>query len=290
MTTSSTHVTGQRFAGAVVFITGVARGQGRSHAIRLAEEGADIIGVDACLDISGYANATQDDLAETGRLVSSLGRRAVLGQADVRDRTTLAKAVRIGVDELGAITHVIAQAGIAPLSNNCPAAFFDTADVNLAGIMHTVSATLPHLGPGAAIVATGSLASLLPGTAETAGLGGMGYAWAKQSLASYVHTAAKVLAPMSIRINAVHPTNVDTPMLQNEAMYQIFRPDLENPTAEDARAAFPAMNAMPTPWIEAGDVSDAVLFLLSEQARWITGVQLPVDAGGYVKRAPRPGF
>ncbi len=279
-----------RFENAVVFITGVARGQGRSHAVRLAEEGADIIGVDICADLDGvgYPMSSQADLAETGRLIAKTGRRAALGVADVRDRATLAKAVALGVGELGPLTHVIAQAGIAPLTSAEPKAFFDTADVNLAGVLHTVSAALPHLSAGGAIVATGSLAGILDGTAETAGVGGVGYAWSKQALASYVHSAAKVLAPQGIRINAVHPTNVDTPMLQNAGMYSIFRPDLEHPGAEDARVAFPMMNAMPTPWVEAGDVSDAVLFLLSEQARWITGTQLPVDAGGYVKRTPRP--
>lgn len=279
-----------RFENAVVFITGVARGQGRSHAVRLAQEGADVIGVDICADLDGvdYPMSTRADLEETGRLIAKEGRRAALGIADVRDRATLAKAVALGIGELGPLTHVIANAGIAPLTNSDPKAFFDTADVNLAGVLNTVSAALPHVSAGASIVATGSVAGILDGTAETTGVGGVGYAWAKQALASYVHSAAKVLAPHGIRINAVHPSNVDTPMLQNQGMYSIFRPDLEHPDAQDALAAFPAMHAMVTPWVEPGDVSDAVLFLLSEQARWITGAQLPVDAGAYVKRTPRP--
>jgi SDR family mycofactocin-dependent oxidoreductase len=281
-----------RFENAVVFITGVARGQGRNHAVRLAAEGADIIGIDLCADLDGidYPLATQADLEETGRLIAKTGRRAALGTADVRDRATLAKAVALGVSELGPLTGVIANAGIAPLSSPEPKAFFDTADVNLAGVLNTVSAVLPHLSAGGSIVATGSVAALVEGTAERAGVGGGGYAWAKQTLASYVHSAAKVLAPQGIRINAVHPGNVDTPMLQNPGMYAIFRPDLENPDAEDARAAFGSMHGMTTPWVEVDDVSDAVLFLLSDQARWITGAQLPVDAGAVVKRTSRPAI
>lgn len=279
-----------RFEGAVVLISGVARGQGRSHAVRLAAEGADIVGFDICSDIAsnGYPLATPDDLDETRKLIEEHDRRAVLVQADARDRTAVFDVVARGVADLGRLTHVIAQAGICPLGNDDPQAFLDVVDVNLGGVLNTVSAAMPHLSAGSSIVCTGSLAGLISGgTARNAG-GGLGYSWSKVSIASYVHDLAKVLAPRSIRINAVHPTNVNTPMLQSPPMYKAFRPDMENPTAEDALGAFPAMNAMPTPWVETGDISDAVLFLLSEQARWITGVQLPVDAGAYVKHKARP--
>ena len=279
-----------RFAGTVVLISGVARGQGRSHAVRLAAEGADIIGFDICEDIATneYPLATPDDLEETRALIEKHDRRAVLIQADARDRTAVRDVVARGVADLGGLTHVIAQAAICPLGNSDPQAFIDVTDVNLGGVLNTVSAAMPHLKAGSSIVCTGSLAGLISGgTSRNAG-GGLGYSWSKVTLASYVHDLAKVLAPHNIRINAVHPTNVNTDMLQSAPMYRAFRPDLENPTAEDARTAFPAMNAMPTPWVEPGDISDAVLFLLSEQARWITGVQLPVDAGAYVKHKSRP--
>jgi SDR family mycofactocin-dependent oxidoreductase len=279
-----------RFAGMVVLISGVARGQGRSHAVRLAAEGADIIGFDLCADIdsNGYPLATLDDLEETRKLIHEHDRRAVLMTADVRDRHAVREVVARGVADLGGLTHVIAQAGICPLGSDDPQAFADAAEVNLGGVLATVGAALPHLGAGSAIVCTGSLAGIISGGTDRNGAGGLGYSWSKTAIASYVHDLAKVLAPHSIRVNAVHPTNTDTPMLQSEPMYRAFRPDLAAPTAEDARTAFPAMNAMPTPWIDAADVSDAVLFLLSAQARWITGAQLPVDAGAYVKRSPRP--
>ncbi|HEY2832584.1 MAG TPA: mycofactocin-coupled SDR family oxidoreductase [Sporichthyaceae bacterium] len=279
-----------RFDGAVVLISGIARGQGRSHAVRLAAEGADIIGFDICADIATneYPLATPDDLEQTRKLIEEHDRRAVLVQADVRDRAAVREVVARGVADLGGLTHVIAQAGICPLGNEDPQAFLDVVDVNLGGVLNTVSAAMPHLSAGSAIVCTGSLAGLVSsGTSRNAG-GGLGYSWSKVSIAGYVHDLAQVLAPRNIRINAVHPTNTNTPMLQSPPMYRAFRPDLENPTAEDARTAFPAMNAMPTPWVEPGDVSDAVLFLLSAQARWITGLQLPVDAGAYVKHKPRP--
>ncbi|WP_033385077.1 mycofactocin-coupled SDR family oxidoreductase [Sporichthya polymorpha] len=279
-----------RFAGTVVLISGVARGQGRSHAVRLAAEGADIIGFDICADIATneYPLATLDDLEETRKLIESRDRRAVLVPADARDRNAVRDVVARGVADLGGLTHVVAQAGICPLGNEDPQAFVDVVDTNLGGVLNTVGAAIPHLKAGSAIVCTGSLAGLISGgTSRNAG-GGLGYSWSKVTIASYVHDLAKVLAPKSIRVNAVHPTNTDTPMLQSPPMYRAFRPDLENPTAEDARLSFPALNAMPTPWVEPGDVSDAVLFLLSEQARWITGAQLPVDAGAYVKASSRP--
>jgi SDR family mycofactocin-dependent oxidoreductase len=280
----------RRFEGKVVLITGVARGQGRSHAVLLAEEGAAIIGLDLCEDIAtnDYPLATPADLEETATLIEKAGGRCVLRQADVRELSAVREVVTAGVAELGRLDHVIAQAGICPLLNDDPMAFLDAATVNLGGVMNAVTAATPHLSEGSAIVATGSLAGLVSGGTDVNGAGGLGYSWSKTSIASFVHDLGKVFAPRSIRVNAVHPTNTNTGMLQSTPMYRVFRPDLEAPTADDARIAFPAMNSMPTPWIEPEDVTDAVLFLLSEEARWITGVQLPVDAGAYIKRKPRP--
>ncbi|RSN64337.1 mycofactocin-coupled SDR family oxidoreductase [Actinomadura sp. WAC 06369] len=275
----------------VVFVTGAARGQGRAVAVRAAEEGADVIGVDLCADIAtnGYALATGADLDETVRRVEKLGRRMVASRADVREPGELRAAVDAGAAALGRLDAVVAQAGICPLGNQDAQAFLDAVAVDFNGVVHAVQAALPHLPDGGAVVATGSVAGLLQGgTNDPAnGAGGMGYAWAKRAVASFVHDLAVTLAPRGIRANAVHPTNTDTAMLNSDPMFRVFRPDLENPTREDALLAFPAMNAMPVGFVEPEDVAAAVLFLISDDARYITGAQLRVDAGSYVKNRPQ---
>ncbi|MFA1546056.1 mycofactocin-coupled SDR family oxidoreductase [Actinomadura chokoriensis] len=275
----------------VVFITGAARGQGRAVALRLAEEGAHIIGVDLCADIptNGYALATRDDLDETVRQVEKLGRRMVARQADVREPGELRDAVAAGVAELGGLDAVVAQAGICPLGSQDPQAFLDAVAVDFNGVVHAVQAALPHLPDGGSIVATGSVAGLLPGSTDNPanGFGGLGYSWAKRGVASFVHDLAVTLAPRSIRANAVHPTNTNTDMLNSDPMYRVFRPDLENPTREDALLTFPMMNAMPVGYVEPEDVAATVLFLVSDESRFMTGMQLRVDAGAYVKSRPQ---
>lgn len=279
----------------VVFITGAARGQGRAHALRLAEEGAHIIAVDICEDISTnlYPLASQRDLDETVRLVEKLDRRIVARQADVRDPAQLKAAVAEGVAELGRLDAVVAQAGICPLGSDNSMAFLDAITVDFNGVVHAVEAALPYLPDGSSIVATGSLAALITATIDNPanGPGGLGYSFAKRSVAAFVNDLALVLAPRQIRANAVHPTNVNTDMLNSDIMYRTFRPDLENPTREDALPAFPASTAMGNPYVEARDIADAVLFLVSDESRYVTGMQMRVDAGGYVKRRPQaPAF
>lgn len=279
----------------VVFITGVARGQGRAHAVRLAGEGADIIGVDFCEDIktNAYSMATPEDLAETGRLVEAAGRRFVPTIADVRDRQALTGAVEVGVAEFGRLDGVVAQAGICPLGSDDPQAFLDAFTIDFVGVVNAVEAALPHLSDGGSIVATGSLAALLPGSTDnpTNGTGGLGYSLAKRSIASFVNDLAIVLGPKGIRVNAVHPTNVNTPMLHSEIMYRQFRPDLESPTREDAEPVFPVMTNMGVPYVEPEDVAEMVLYLLSDASRYVTGMQMRVDAGGYVRNRPQnPSF
>lgn len=274
----------KRMEGKVAFVTGAARGQGRSHAVRLAEEGADIIAVDLCEDIpvNGYPLATEADLAETVRLVEALDQRIVARRADVRERSQLAQAVAHGVAQLGHLDVVVANAGICPLgAGGPPVAFLDAVSVDLVGVINAVEAAFPHLAAGASIIATGSVAGLLPGTTDNraAGPGGAGYSHAKRAVARFVHDLALQLAPHSIRVNAVHPTNVETDMLLNEPMYAMFRPDLESPTREDAEPAFGAMQPMPIPYVEAIDISNAVLFLASDESRYVTGQQLKVDGG-----------
>jgi SDR family mycofactocin-dependent oxidoreductase len=278
-----------RVQGKVAFITGAARGQGRSHAVRLAEEGADIIAVDLCHDIDtiGYSLATPDDLKETARLVEAQDRRIVAVEADVRERAQLQAAIERGIAELGKVDIVVAQAGIAGMKGDPPLqAWTDVIDTNLLGVINAVHAALPHLQAGASIVATGSTAAYmnaLPMQQVGTDPGGVSYMVAKRMLSQYMHDLARELAPRQIRANVIHPTNVNTDMLQSDPMYRSFRPDLEHPTKEDATPAFYVQQAMPVPWIEPVDISNAVLFLASDEARYVTGMQLRVDAGGYLK-------
>jgi len=274
----------------VVFITGAARGQGRSHAVHLAEEGADIIAVDICKDIASneYPLARPEDLDETARLVEKTGRRVVPIQADVRDRVALAEALGRAVSELGKLDVVVANAGICPLGEGLPVeAFVDAVDVDLVGVINTVHVALPHLSDGASIIMTGSVAGLLSSASSGSGpqgLGGAGYNLAKRVIVEYSTTLAVKLAPKSIRVNAVHPSNCNTDMLQSEPMYRTFRPDLANPTVEEAEVGFRSMQAMPIAWVEPSDISYAVVYLASDESRYVTGLQLKVDGGATIQR------
>jgi SDR family mycofactocin-dependent oxidoreductase len=270
-----------RMQGKVALVTGAARGQGRSHAVRLAQEGAEIIAVDVCAQIESvpYPMATKADLAETARLVEELDRRVVTQVADVRDRAPLAAAVQEGVTALGHLDVVVANAGIVPLGSGIPpVAFLDAVSVDLVGVINTVEAAFPHLGPGASVICIGSMAAMMPGGADDAP-GTAGYSHAKRGVARFAHDLALALAPHSIRVNAVHPGNIDTDMLQNDAMYRLFRPDLEHPAREDAQPAFGAMHQLPVNTLDPADISEAVLFLASDASRYVTGLQLKVDAG-----------
>jgi SDR family mycofactocin-dependent oxidoreductase len=273
----------------VAFVTGAARGQGRSHAVRLAEEGADIIAVDLCSDIAaiGYPMATPEDLEETARLVEKHGRRIVAIQADVRQIDQLRAAVERGIAELGSLDIVVAQAGVAGMKGEPQIdAWCAVVDTNLIGTMNAIQAALPHLGDGASIIATGSTAALMDvSKVDVPGkdLGGVAYVFSKRALSQYIHELATHLAPRGIRANVVHPTNCNTDMLQSEPMYRSFRPDLEHPTRSDAEPAFGVQQAMPIPYVEPEDISNTVLFLASDEARYVTGMQMRVDGGGYLK-------
>ncbi len=274
-----------RVEGKVAFITGVARGQGRSHAIRLAQEGADIIGIDVLDEIPGapYGPATDEDLAETVRQVEALDRRIVATTADVRDFDGLKAAVDEGVAQLGRLDIVAANAGIstamAPAEELSEEMWVDMVDVNLHGVWRTCKAAIPHLkaSGGGSIIITSSDAGLFafPNIAH--------YVSAKHGVVGLMRTLALELAPHMIRVNSVHPTVVDTPMVNNDATYRLFRPDIENPTVDDFKEAAAGINALPIPWVEAVDISNAVLWLASDEARYVTGVPLPVDAGAAVK-------
>lgn len=280
-----------RLAGKVAFVTGAARGQGRSHAVHLADEGADLILVDIGADIASneYRLGSTADLEETVRLVEKAGRRAVAAQADVRDRAALQETLAVAVAELGGLHVVVANAGICPLGNDVPVqGFVDAFDVDFIGVVNSVHVALPHLATGASIIVTGSVAGLVPqtgiaGQGGLQGAGGDGYGLAKKMIREYTRSLALTLGPHSVRINAVHPTNVNTDMLHNPSMYRTFRPDLAEPTRDDAELTFPFMQAMPVPYIEPSDISHAVVYLASDEARYVTGQQLFVDAGASLK-------
>jgi SDR family mycofactocin-dependent oxidoreductase len=278
--TKESAVTG-RVEGKVALVTGAARGQGQAHAIRLAEEGADIIAVDICGPIEGvgYAPSTPDDLAATVKLVEETGRRIVASEADVRDYTALEKAIASGVTKLGRLDIVAANAGIATFGAaiSIPEASWQTMlDINLTGVWHTVKAAVPH------VIAGGNGGSLIL-TSSAAGLKGFmncaHYTAAKHGVVGLMRTLAQELGPQLIRANTVHPTNVSTKMFLNDDTYRLFRPDVTEPTEEDVVEVATMMNIMPIPWVDPVDISNAVLFLASDEARYITGVALPVDAG-----------
>jgi SDR family mycofactocin-dependent oxidoreductase len=278
-----------RVQGKVAFVTGAARGQGRSHAVRLAEEGADIIAVDICRDIEtiGYPMATPEDLDETARLIEKTGQGVVTAQADVREAAQLRAALDEGLAEFGKLDIVVAQAGVAGMQGSPPLqAWCDVWNTNLIGTINAIQVALPHLREGASIIATASTAALMDVAKKDnpgADPGGMAYLYSKRQIAEYVNVLATELAPLGIRANVIHPTNCNTPMLQSEPMYRAFRPDLEHPTQADAEPVFGVQQAMKIPYIEPEDISNAVLWLASDEARYVTGMQLRVDAGGYLK-------
>lgn len=261
--------------GKVAFITGAARGQGRSHAIRLAQEGAEIIALDICKQVEtvAYPMATPEDLAETVKQVEALDRRILAREADVRDFDALKSVVDDGVAELGRVDIVLANAGIAPLSMNPrPEEWQDVVDINLTGVYNTVQAAVPTMieqGDGGAIVITSSTAGLNGIGGNTPG--GLGYTASKHGVVGLMRSYANYLAPHSIRVNTVHPTGVNTPMVVNDAMQEFISQD---PALSNAMA-----NALPVEMLEAVDISNAILWLVSDDARYVTGITVPVDAG-----------
>ncbi|HTP18996.1 MAG TPA: mycofactocin-coupled SDR family oxidoreductase [Solirubrobacteraceae bacterium] len=271
----------------VALVTGAGRGQGRSHAVRLAAEGADIIAVDVAansVDTISYTLASEDDLDATVKEVQSLGRRAVKAVADVRSLSEMQQAADAGLSELGKIDIVCANAGIGSWAvawEMTEQLWKDMIDVNLTGVFNTVRATLPSMverGEGGSVVLTSSTAGLRA-YANTAH-----YTAAKHGVIGLMKVLAQEAGPHRIRVNAVCPTTVRTPLVINDSTFELFAPDLENPTEDDVREPFEELNILPgVAWLEPSDVSDAVLFLCSDNAKFITGVALPVDAGNIVK-------
>lgn len=269
-----------RLEGKVAFISGIARGQGRSHAVKLAEEGADIIGFDICgqIDSVEYPMSTREDLDETVTLVEKLDRRIIAKVADVRDAAAVKEVVDSGVAELGRLDIALANAGIMPITGEQrlrEQAFFDGVDVMLGGVFNTVRAAIPHIqagGRGGAIVITSSTAGIKGGLGDS-NPGVLGYIGAKHAVVGLMRSWANSLAADSIRVNTVHPTGVATPMVANEAFFNYVQQYPE--MAENLQNPFPVPGGL----IEAVDVSNTILHLVSDTGRYITGSTVMVDAG-----------
>jgi len=275
-----------RVEGKVAFVSGAARGQGRSHAVRLAQEGADIIAIDICEPIDNvvYPPSTPADLAETADLIKGHNRRVVTAQVDVRDYAALKSAVESGVEQLGRLDIIVANAGIGNGGNKLHKIreniWQDMIDINLTGVWKTVKAGVPHLidgGRGGSIVLTGSVGAM-KALAHTGH-----YVAAKHGVVGLMRAFAVELGQHKIRVNSLHPTQVNTPMTMNDVTFRLFRPDLENPGPEDFAPFSQMMHTLPVPWVEAADISNAVLFFASDESRYVTGVSLPVDAGSLLK-------
>ncbi|GAA2026791.1 mycofactocin-coupled SDR family oxidoreductase [Agromyces tropicus] len=269
--------------GKVAFITGAARGQGRSHAVRFAREGADIIALDVAetLPTIGYPGATEADLAETVRLVEEAGGRIHATKTDVRDYAAVKATVDEGVDRFGRLDIVSANAGIFSVGRAeelTSEQWNEVIDVNLTGVWKTCKAAIPHIragGRGGSIVLTSSIS----GMKADPNFGH--YIASKHAVVGLMQTMALELAPEFIRVNTVNPTNANTPMIRNEMTDALFAPDLapEERTEEALRPRFSSVHAMPIPWVEPEDVTEAVLWLASDASRFVTGIQLPVDGG-----------
>jgi SDR family mycofactocin-dependent oxidoreductase len=276
-----------RVEGKVAFITGAARGQGRCDAVRLAEEGADIIAVDLCAGLPTveplYPGATEADLAETVRQVEALGRRIVARRADVRDFDALSAAFEEGVAELGRIDIVCANAGIfvfgEPSERVSEEQWDEVNDINAKGTWHTCKAAIPRLleqGEGGSLILISSTAGLR-GTPYV-----LAYTAAKHAVTGIMRTLALELAPRAIRVNSIHPTGVNTDMILNPALDRLFAPG-GNPDPARTREILTSTNALPVPWVEPIDVANALLFLASDESRYVTGLELKVDAGFSIK-------
>ena len=274
-----------RVEGKVAFITGAARGQGRAHAIRLAQEGASIVAVDfdTPIDTVAYPMATSDDLVKTVEMVEAVGGQIVAAKADVRDQSSLDAAVARGIDRFGFIDIVCANAGIVsygPTWELTEQQWQDVIDIDLTGAWHTVKATVPTMitaDRAGSIILTSSTAALSATPNISA------YAASKHGLVGLMRTLALELGPHRIRVNTVHPTTVMTNMILNDATYRLFCPDLEAPTQEQFLARLTEQSVV-APWVEADDISNAVLWLSSDEARNVTSMMLPVTGGNEWRR------
>lgn len=271
--------------GKVAFITGVARGQGRSHALTLAREGADIIGLDLCRDVAStpYPGTGVEDLQETIRLVKETGRQIVAEQADVRDMDQVQSVFDDGIAQLGRVDIVLANAGICAGGLSweiTEEAWREMLDINLTGVWHTAKAAIPTMiaqGDGGSIIITASIDGI------TAAPNISSYSASKFGANGLMGALACELGPYNIRVNSMNPTCVDTPMIGNEFVWGLFRPDLEHPTKDDVRDSFAATHLLDVPWMQPQVVSDNILYLVSDAARYVTAHKMVIDAGYMIK-------
>ncbi|MDG5482666.1 mycofactocin-coupled SDR family oxidoreductase [Mycolicibacterium gadium] len=256
--------------GKVVVVTGAGRGTGRVHCQRFADEGADVIALDAA-EVAG-------DLDDTAREVRDRGRRCVAAMVDVRDADAMSAAIDAAVGELGRLDVVVANAGVhtagAPTWELSDETWQNTLDINLTGVFHTVKSAVPHIGGGGGSVVIISSTNGLRGTPNSAH-----YTASKHALVGLARTLANELGSQRIRVNTVHPGAVGTAMVLNDATFRRLCPDVPNPTAADAAEVLKARNLLPVGWVEPVDIANAVVFLASDEARYITGTQLVIDAG-----------
>lgn len=272
-------------SGKTALITGAARGQGRSHAVRLAELGANVIAIDVCAPLGSvpYPLATAEDLQMTERMVQEFTRGVLAKQVDVRDFDAVDAAVQEGLALFGHIDVVVANAGVlsfAPAEDITESMWDDVIDVNLKGVWHTCKACIPAMktrGAGGSIIIISSVAGFKAWENQAH------YVASKHGVIGLMRTLARELAPHRIRVNTVHPTSVLTDMIDNEALFRLFLPDHESPTRADVEPLFWQQNSLPLPWVEPRDISNAVAFLASDAASTITGITLPVDAGTLLK-------
>jgi (+)-trans-carveol dehydrogenase len=276
-----------RVEGKVTFVTGAAHGQGRSHAVRLAQEGADIIAIDVCKPIvqnTTIPAATPEDLAETADLVKGHNRRIFTAEVDVRDYDAMKAAVDTGVEQLGRLDIIVANAGIGnggdTLDQCSEHDWQEMIDINLSGVWKSVKAGVPHLiagGNGGSIILTSSVGGLkaYPHCGN--------YVAAKHGVVGIMRSFAVELGQHMIRVNSVHPTHVSTGMIMNEGTWKMFRPDLENPGPDDMAPICQMFHTLPIPWVDPIDISNAVLFFACDESRYVTGVTMPIDAGSCLK-------
>jgi (+)-trans-carveol dehydrogenase len=267
--------------GKVAFITGIARGQGRSHALTLAREGAHIIGLDICTKPAStpYPGASPADLDETIRLVEEAGRKIVAEQADVRDLAQVQAVFDRGIAHFGRVDIVLPNAGICAGGLTweiTPEAWQEMLDVNLTGPWNTVRVALPTMidqGDGGSIVFTGSV-DALKGSANISS-----YAASKHGVTGLMRSLANEVGQYGIRVNSINPGHVDTDMLGNDFVWRLFRPDLDAPTKDDVIGSFTGTNLLPVPWMQPQDISNAILYLVSDAGRYATGTTQLLDSG-----------
>ena len=268
----------------VAFITGVARGQGRAHAVKLAAKGMNIVGLDICADIPSmdYHNATEDDLLTTVKLVEAAGGEMVAAQGDVRSYDDLRRVLTLGLDRFGRVDVLLANAGIIRLSpdGDRDEVWTDIIDVNLTGVWRTIEVVLPAIragGRGGSIVITSSSAGLKGMASDKAGA--QAYTAAKRGLVGLMQVLANQYASEMIRVNTIHPTGVVSGMTENPAMRAL----MAQAAAGSQNTISQMQNALPIERLQPENVADAVAWLVSDEASYVTGIQLPLDAGFAVR-------